>query len=98
MARYGRAQKASALLPLALLSAAWTAGLAAAGSDASAAADPQALPDGTRVPALAVKAPASLTSPHGLTRGILGNPQQVVATASASGPHGSSPRWGRCPW
>jgi membrane-bound lytic murein transglycosylase B len=82
MAGFGRAQKASALLPLAVLSAAWTAGLATTGSDASAAADPQALPDGTRVPAQAVKAPASLTPPRSLTRG---NARQVVATASASG-------------
>jgi membrane-bound lytic murein transglycosylase B len=85
MARFGRAQKASALLPLAVLSAAWTAGLVTAGSDASAAADPHTLPDGTRVPARAVTAPASLTAPHGLTRGLHGNAQQVVSTASASG-------------
>ena len=85
MARFGRARKASALLPLAVLSAAWTAGLATTGSNASAAADPQTLPDGTRVPSQAVKAPASLTPPHTLTRGIHGNAQQVVATASASG-------------
>jgi membrane-bound lytic murein transglycosylase B len=85
MAGFGRAQKASALLPLAVLSAAWTAGLATTGSHASAAADSQTLPDGTRVPSQAVRAPASLTSPHTLTRGIRGNPQQVVSTASASG-------------
>lgn len=82
MARYARAQKASALLPLAVLSAAWTAGLATTGSNASAAADSQTLPDGTRVPAQAVQAPASLTPSHGLTRA---NAQQVESTASASG-------------
>jgi membrane-bound lytic murein transglycosylase B len=85
MAGFGRTQKASALLPLALLSAAWTAGLATAGSDASAAADPQTLPDGSQVPAQTVKVPASLTPPHGLTHGIRGKAQHVVATASASG-------------
>jgi membrane-bound lytic murein transglycosylase B len=85
MARFGRAQKASALLPLAVLSAAWTAGLATTGSDASASADPHTLPDGTRVPSEAVKAPASLTPTHDLTRGIQRHPDQVVATASASG-------------
>ena len=74
MARYARAQKASALLPLAVLSAAWTAGLATTGSNASAAGDSQTLPDGTRVPAQAVRAPASLTPSHGLTRA---NAQQV---------------------
>jgi membrane-bound lytic murein transglycosylase B len=81
MARFGRTQKASALLPLAVLSAAWTAGLATAGSDASASADPHTLPDGTRVPSRAVEAPASLTPSHR----IRGNTQQVVSTASASG-------------
>jgi membrane-bound lytic murein transglycosylase B len=85
MARFGRAQKASALLPLAVLSAAWTAGLATTGSDASASADPHTLPDGTRVPSEAVKAPASLTPTHDLTRGIQRHADQVVATASASG-------------
>jgi membrane-bound lytic murein transglycosylase B len=85
MARFGRAQKASALLPLAVLSAAWTAGLATAGSDASAAADPQTLPDGTRVPAKAIHAPASLTAPRSLTHGLSGDAHQIVATASASG-------------
>ena len=39
-------------------------GLVTTGSNASAAADPHTLPDGTRVPAQAVKAPASLTPPH----------------------------------
>jgi membrane-bound lytic murein transglycosylase B len=83
MARFGRAQKAAALLPLAVLSAAWTAGLATAGSNASA--DAHALPDGTLVPSRAVRAPASLTAPHSLTHGILGNVHQVVDIASASG-------------
>jgi len=85
MARFARAQKASALLPLAVLSAAWTAGLATSGSDASAATDSQTLPDGTRVPAQTVRAPASLTPPQSLTHGIRSDARQVVATASASG-------------
>ena len=46
---FGRAQKASALLPLAVLSLAWTASLVTAGSDGSTAPGP--LPDGSRVPA-----------------------------------------------
>jgi membrane-bound lytic murein transglycosylase B len=82
MARFGRAQKVTALLPLAVLSAAWTAGLATSGSGASAAAGPQTLPDGTRVPAQAVQAPASLTPPQGLAHS---NARRVLATASASG-------------
>jgi membrane-bound lytic murein transglycosylase B len=68
-----------------VLSAAWTAGLATAGTNASAAADPQTLPDGTQVPAQAVHAPASVTPPRTLPRDIQGNAQQVVSTASASG-------------
>jgi membrane-bound lytic murein transglycosylase B len=82
MVRFGPAQKASTLLPLAVLSAAWTAGLATTGSDASAAADPSVLPDGTRLPAHTVNAPASLTPPRQLNRA---NANQVVRTASASG-------------
>jgi membrane-bound lytic murein transglycosylase B len=85
MARFGRAQKASALLPLAVLSAAWTAGLASTGSDASASADSQTLPDGTRVPAHAVHAPASLTPPRTLGPGVAGHVHDVLSTASASG-------------
>jgi len=85
MARFGRAQKASALLPLAVLSAAWTAGLTSTGSGASAAPDAQTLPDGTRVPAHAVHAPASLTPPRTLGPGVAGHVHDVLATASASG-------------
>ncbi len=85
MAGFGRAQKASALLPLAVLSAAWTASLATAGSDASAGAAQQTLPDGTRVPAQAVRVPASVTAPHTLTRGLRSQTRRVVSIASASG-------------
>jgi hypothetical protein len=55
--------------------------LVTADSDASTSG-PQALPDGSRVPAQAVRAPASLTPSHGLT---LDHTQRVVATATASG-------------
>lgn len=84
-AKLGRAQKASALLPLAVLSVAWTAGLATAGSDASASASSHTLPDGTQVPLEAVQAPASLTPPGTLTPGVRGHVHQVVSTASATG-------------
>jgi membrane-bound lytic murein transglycosylase B len=83
--RSTRATRASALLPLAVLSIAWTVSLADAGSSASADAPGSALPDGTRVPAQAVQGPASLTSPGALTRGVRGNTAHLVATASASG-------------
>ena len=59
-ARFGRVQKASALLPLALLSVAWTASLATAGSDAASSGS-DTLPDGTQVPARpSASPPASL--------------------------------------
>ena len=48
-------QKATALVPLALLSGAWTASLA---TTASASSD-TTLPDGTTVPDSAIEAPAS---------------------------------------
>ena len=85
MAGFGRTQKASALLPLAVLSAAWTAGLATTGSNASAAADSHGLPGGAQVPSQAVKAPASVTPSHALGPGIAGHRRQILATASASG-------------
>jgi membrane-bound lytic murein transglycosylase B len=83
--RLGQAKRVSALLPLALLSIAWTASLASAGSSASADATGGQLPDGTQVPAQAIEAPASLTAPGTLNRGVRGNASQVVSTASASG-------------
>jgi membrane-bound lytic murein transglycosylase B len=85
MVRFARVQKVAALLPLAVLSAAWTAGLASTGSDASASTDSQTLPDGTRLPAQAVRAPASLTPPRTLGPGVAGHVHDVVATASATG-------------
>jgi membrane-bound lytic murein transglycosylase B len=85
MARFGRAQKASALLPLAVLSAAWTAGLATAGSSSSAAAGPDSSALGTRVPSRTVREPASLMPSHALDRGIAGRVHRAVETAAASG-------------
>src|SRR5262245_27006696 len=85
MVGFGRAQKASALLPLAVLSAAWTAGLATTGSHASAAGDTPTLPVGTRVPSKAVHAPASLTPARTLGPGVVGHRHDVLTTASASG-------------
>jgi membrane-bound lytic murein transglycosylase B len=83
-----RGKRASALLPLALLSIAWTASLADAGSSASAdapVASVSRLPDGTRVPARPVEGTASLTDPGALTRRVQGNAEHVVSMASASG-------------
>ena len=56
--RFGRIQKTTALVPLALLSAAWTASIAGVGaSTASADESAATLPDGTSVPTEAIKAP-----------------------------------------
>ena len=65
MARFGRIHRAITIVPLAVLSAAWTASLAGVGVG-SASADPegsQTLPDGTVLPAAAIEAPASVGDP-----------------------------------
>jgi membrane-bound lytic murein transglycosylase B len=85
IARFGRVQRASALVPLAILSIAWTASLTTAGSGASAADGSGTLPDGSRVPAQAIEAPASLSAPGKLAPGIRGNISNAVSTASANG-------------
>lgn len=85
--RFGRLQKASAILPLALLSCAWTASLAGVtASTAAAGEDPAAvLPDGTVVPSEAIEAPASVSVPGIVAPGIQGDAGQAVSTASTSG-------------
>ena len=87
-ARTGRLRKATALVPLALLSAAFTASIAGANAPAVVAsgthAADQTLPDGTAVPTKAIEAPASVSNGGGL--GLDGaNATQVVSTASTSG-------------
>jgi membrane-bound lytic murein transglycosylase B len=87
-ARFGRGQKAMALVPLALLSAAWTASLAGVGAStalADASTEPTALPDGTTVPTEAIEAPASVTVAGGVAPGVRGSTKKVVSTASTSG-------------
>jgi membrane-bound lytic murein transglycosylase B len=76
-----------ALVPLAVLSVAWTASIATTGAG-SALADAQSdtkLPDGTSLPTEAIEAPASVSPAGGVAPGITGNAQQAVATASTSG-------------
>ena len=62
MSTFGRLHRATALVPLAVLSIAWTASLAGVGvGTASADADgPRTLPDGTALPTAAIEAPASV--------------------------------------
>lgn len=92
--RFGRAQRATALVPLALLSAAWTASLAGVGAGsatATQAPDEQqvpaaSLPDGTSVPTQAIEAPASVSSSGGIAPGVGSEgAAQVVSTASTAG-------------
>jgi len=62
MSSSARLHRAIAIIPLAVLSAAWTASLAGVGVD-PASADPdgsQTLPDGTVLPTAAIQAPASV--------------------------------------
>jgi hypothetical protein len=86
--RFGRLHKATALVPMALLSAAWTAnllGVSAPTASAGERPDPT-LPDGTSVPAQAIEAPASVSDGGPLALGIGdADAQQIVATASTSG-------------
>jgi hypothetical protein len=86
----GRLRRATALVPLALLSAAFTASIAGANAPAVVASDaPTAdttLPDGTAVPTQAIEAPASVSNGDGLGLGLgRSDATQIVATASTSG-------------
>ncbi|HEX5862319.1 MAG TPA: lytic murein transglycosylase [Nocardioides sp.] len=84
--KFGRLQKASALLPLALLSTAWTASLAGAGATTAAATDDRGtLPDGTSIPTQAIEAPASVSKPGVTAPGVNGNVKNIVANASTMG-------------
>jgi membrane-bound lytic murein transglycosylase B len=76
-------QKATALVPLALLSGAWTANLSMT-STASAATRHDTLPDGSDVPGRAFKTPASLTVPGEIAPGVPDGAQQDVIDASSS--------------
>jgi hypothetical protein len=86
--RFGRLHKATALVPMALLSAAWTANLLGVNAPVASAGerpDPT-LPDGTSVPAQAIEAPASVSDGSLLALGVGdADVQQIVATASTSG-------------
>jgi membrane-bound lytic murein transglycosylase B len=86
--RFGRFQKATALLPLALLSAAVTSSLVGAGPATVAVAGqeaPRVLPDGTTVPEAAYEEPASVSAPGSTTREVDGSLGREAQTASASG-------------
>jgi membrane-bound lytic murein transglycosylase B len=80
--------KATALVPMALLSAAWTASLVTTTSPVAVAGerpDPT-LPDGTSVPTQAIEAPASVSDGSVLGPGVDGaDAAQIISTSSTSG-------------
>ncbi len=79
-------QKATALVPLALLSGAWTMSLAATSTASAATGDSPQLPDGTSLPADAVEAPASVSVPGVIAPGVpAGSGDAIVASSSANG-------------
>ncbi len=81
-------QKATALIPLALLSGAWTASLAAPSLATAAASseDPGSLAEGVDVPTEAIKVPASVSVPGTISAGVPdGSAESVISSASANG-------------
>ncbi len=83
--RLTKFQKATALVPLALLSGAWTTSLTMTNT-ASAEGGDGKLPDGTSIPEQAIKAPASVSNPGEIAPGVpTGSADQVIAGASTNG-------------
>ena len=81
-----RKSKAATLVPLALLSAAWTASLAGVDTASATRATASELPGGGSVPSEAIKAPASVPVPGAIAPGVPdGSADAVVAGASTSG-------------
>lgn len=87
MPAFSRLHKATAIVPLAVLSAAWTASLTGIGVGSAVADDaPTTLPDGSTVPTQAIEAPASVSSPTSMApAAATGDTSQIIATASTSG-------------
>jgi membrane-bound lytic murein transglycosylase B len=79
-------QKATALVPLALLSGAWTASLAGTTTATAATQEAPRLPDGTAIPTQAIEAPASVSEPGEIAPGVpSGAADAVLASASTNG-------------
>jgi membrane-bound lytic murein transglycosylase B len=79
-------QKATALVPLALLSGAWTTSLAVTSSASATTQESTVLPDGTEVPDQALEAPASMSRPGSIAPGVpAGAADSVIASSSANG-------------
>lgn len=81
-----RKSKAATLVPLALICAAWTSSLVGVNAASADRADAADLPDGSAVPSLAIKAPASVPVPGAIAPGVPdGTADSVVSGASTSG-------------
>ncbi|MCL2543834.1 MAG: lytic transglycosylase domain-containing protein [Nocardioidaceae bacterium] len=83
--RLGRLQRAATIVPLALLSTAWTASVAGIGgipSPVSAEGSAPGAAGDTSVPAKAINAPASLSTPGSIDGINSGTAAQIVNTAS----------------
>jgi len=87
MPAFSRLHKATAIVPLAVLSFAWTANLTGIGIGSAVADEAgSTLPDGSTVPTQAIEAPASVSSPTTVTPAAAsGDTTQIIATASTSG-------------
>ena len=87
MPAFTRLHRATAIVPLAVLSAAWTASLTGIGVGSASAGDaPATLPDGSTVPTQAIEALASVSSPTSIAPAAAsGDTSQIIATASTSG-------------
>ncbi|MGA8847656.1 MAG: lytic murein transglycosylase [Nocardioides sp.] len=89
--RFGRIQKATTIVPLALLSAAWTASLTGgpiSTTAASAVSSDGTLPGGGSVPTQAIEAPASVSSPEEVSPSFDGSQadiDQIVSSSSTNG-------------
>ncbi|HET7387764.1 MAG TPA: lytic murein transglycosylase [Nocardioidaceae bacterium] len=78
-------QKATALVPLALLSGAWTTSMTLGGV-APASAHSRHLPDGSTVPSKAIKAPANVPVEGQIAPSVPeGSAQSVISSASTNG-------------
>ena len=79
-------QKATALVPLALLSGAWTANLAVTSATAAGSEDTQQLPDGTTMPTQAIEDPANIAVPGEIAPSVpKGTEAKVIKSASTNG-------------
>ncbi|GAA4080320.1 lytic transglycosylase domain-containing protein [Nocardioides kongjuensis] len=85
--RLGRLQRVATIIPLALLSAAWTAsvaGIGGIGSPVQAAETPGQVTDGTSVPEESIEDPASLSDPASIEGLEDGNEAGIVSAASTN--------------